>query len=222
LTRLAVAGIALIATVSAASGWFLGSKRPFSHPVPNTASTNVLTPPAADRVRVFSDGTVSIQVTKAPLRWLWDELARQGGGLRGEATEPEAPRTAVVPAATPSEPASDTSTQSEQQRDSAAVLRTLREGNAAERLAALQQADSVGAVLPAELLQQFIDSDPSDQVRLQAFKIYVDLRSNDADAVAKALEAGRYNQSAQVRAESNKRLEMFDQRLHVQTAEVQP
>jgi hypothetical protein len=221
LTRLAVAGIALIATVSAASGWFLGSKRPYARPVPDTESTHVLTPSAADRVRVFSDGTVSIQLSKAPLRWLWDELARQGGGLPGEPSESAAPRSAMVPVAVPSERASDIPTEREE-RDSTDVLRALREGNEAERLAALQRADSVGAVLPADLLQQFIDSDPSDQVRLQAFKAYVDMRSNDADAVAKTLDAGRYNQSAAVRAESIKRLEIFDQRLHVQTANVEP
>jgi hypothetical protein len=220
LTRLAVAGFALMATVSTASGWFLGSKRPFSRPVPDTESTNVLTPSATDRVRVFSDGTVSIQLNKAPLRWLWDELARQGG-LPGEATEPAAPRSAMVPVTAPSERASDIPTGSEE-RGSTDVLRTLREGNEAQRLAALQEADSVGALLPADLLQQFIDTDPSDQVRLQAFKAYLDLRSNDADAVAKALDAGRYNQSAVVRAESSKRLEMFDQQLHVQTANVEP
>jgi hypothetical protein len=221
LTRLAVAGIALIATVSAASGWFLGSNRPASRPVPDTESTNVLTPSAADRVRVFSDGTVSIQLSKTPLRWLWDELARQGGGPPGQATEPAAPRSAMVPVAVRSERASDTPPESEE-RESTEVLRTLREGNDAERLAALQEADSVGATLPADLLQQFIDSDPSDQVRLQAFKAYVDKRSNDADAVAKVLDAGRYNQSAAVREESSKRLEMFDQRLHLQTENAEP
>ena len=221
MTRLAVAGIALIATVSAASGWFLGSKRPLSRPVPDTESTNVLAPLGADRVRVFSDGTVSIQLSKAPLRWLWDELARQGGGLPGQATEPAALRSAMVPVAAPTERASDIPPESEE-RESTEVLRTLREGNEAERLAALQEADSVGAILPADLLQQFIDSDPSDQVRLQAFKAYVDKRSNDADAVAKVLDAGRYNQSAAVRAESSKRLEMFDQRLHLQTENAEP
>jgi hypothetical protein len=221
LTRLAVAGIALIATVSAASGWLLGSQRPSSRPVPDTESTNVPTPSAADRVRVFSDGTVSIQLSKAPLRWLMDELARQSGGLPDVASEPAAPRSAIVPVSVPSKSASDIPTENEE-RASADVLRTLREGNETQRLAALQQADSVGAVLPSDLLQQFIDSDPSDQVRVQAFKAYVDMRSNDADAVAKLLDAGRYNQSAAVRAESDKRLEMFDQRLHVQTENVEP
>ena len=62
----------------------------------------------------------------------------------------------------------------------------------------------------------------TDQVRLQALKTYVDMRSNDADAVAKVLDAGRYNQSAEVRAESSTRLEIFDQRLHVQAANVEP
>jgi len=127
----------------------------------------------------------------------------------------------MVPVAVRSERASDTPPESEE-RESTEVLRTLREGNDAERLAALQEADSVGATLPADLLQQFIDSDPSDQVRLQAFKAYVDKRSNDADAVAKVLDAGRYNQSAAVRAESSKRLEMFDQRLHLQTENAEP
>jgi hypothetical protein len=221
MTRLAVAGIVLIATVSAASGWFLGSKRPASRPVPDTESTNVLTPSAADRVRVFSDGTVSIQLSKAPLRWLWDELARQGGGLPREATVPAAPRGAMVPVAAPTECASDIPTENEE-HDSTDVLRALREGKESERLAALQEARSVGAVLPADLLQQFINSDPSDEVRLQAFKTYVDTRTNDADAVARVLDAGRYNQSAAVRAESNKRLEVFDQQLHVQAANVEP
>jgi hypothetical protein len=115
----------------------------------------------------------------------------------------------------------DIPTESEE-RDSTDVLRNLREGNEAERLAALHEADSVGAVLTTDLLQQFIDSDPSDQVRLQAFKAFVDMRSNDADAAAKVLEAGRYNQSALVREESSKRLEIFDQTLHVQATNVEP
>jgi hypothetical protein len=221
MTRLAVAGVVFIAAVSAASGWYLGSERRAPRPVPDAESTKVLTPSAADRVRVFSDGTVSIQLSKAPLRWLWAELARQGGGPPDKATESAAPRSAMVPVAARSECANDVPADGEQ-HDSTNVLRALRGGNQAERLAALQEAHSVGAVLPADLLQQFIDSDPSDEVRLQALKTYVDMRSNDADAVAKVLDAGRYNQSAEVRAESSTRLEVFDQRLHVQAANVEP
>jgi hypothetical protein len=221
LTYLRVVGVALIATVFTAFGWFLGGARPFSRSVPDADSRSELAPFAVDRVRVFGDGTVSIQLRKAPVRWLLDELARQGGGLPGEATEPAARRSAVEPAAAPSERTSDIPSETEE-RDSTDVLRALREGTESERLAALQSANSVGAVLPADLLQQFIDSDPSDQVRLEAFKAYVDSHSNDADAVARVLDVGRYNQSAAVREESNRRLEFFDQRLRTRADDEQP
>jgi hypothetical protein len=109
-----------------------------------------------------------------------------------------------------------------EERVSTDDLRALREGTESERLAALQSANSVGAVLPADLLQQFIDSDPSDQVRLEAFKAYVNSHSNDADAVARELDVARYNQSAAVREESSRRREFFDQRLHTWADDPQP
>jgi hypothetical protein len=221
MSRLTAAGIALVATVSAASGWFLGSKGTFSHPVPNTESIIAPAASEADRVRVFSDGTVSVQIRKAPLRWLWDELARQSGGPPIAPTESAPPRGASVPVVTANEDAGDIPAQTVQ-RASTDVLRTLREGNQDQRLAALQQADMAGAVVPAELLQKVIDSDPSDQVRLEALKAYVDSHTDDADAVVQILDAGRSNPSAAVRAESQRRLEMFDQSLHVQTASAEP
>jgi hypothetical protein len=221
MSRLTVAGIALVATVSAASGWLLGSKGTLPRPAPDAESTIAPTASAADRVRVFSDGTVSIQLSKAPLHWLWDELARQGGGPPIETKESAPPRSTSAPVVTTREDAGDFPAQNVQ-LVSTDVLRTLREGNQDQRLAALQEADSARTVVPAELLQKFIDSDPSDQVRLQALKAYVDSHVDDADAVSQILDAGRSNPSAAVRAESQRRLEMFDQSLHVQTAGAGP
>jgi hypothetical protein len=69
---------------------------------------------------------------------------------------------------------------------------------------------------------KFIDSDPSDQVRVQALNAYVDTHANDANAVARVLDAGQYNQSAALRAKSSSRLEVFNQRLHAQADDPQP
>ena len=174
----------------------------------------------SDRVRVFSDGTVSIQLSKAPLRWLLDEIARQGGALPVEASGP-AVRSPTVPVAAPDECGRDDPAKSEA-RDSTEFVQALRGGNEAERLEALEEARSIGAELPADLLQHLIDSDPSDEVRVQAVRTYVDGRSHEADAVSALLDASRYNHSAAVRAESGKSLELLDQRQHVQTANLQP
>lgn len=220
MTRPALAGIALIATVSAASGWFLGNGWRSSPALPETAPANAPARPTSDRVRVFSDGTVSIQLSKAPLRWLLDEIARQGGALPVEASGP-AVRSPTVPVAAPGECGRDDPAKSEA-RDSTEFVQALRGGNEAERLEALEEARSIGAELPADLLQHLIDSDPSDEVRVQAVRTYVDGRSHEADAVSALLDASRYNHSAAVRVESGKSLELLDQRQHVQAANLQP
>lgn len=203
-----------------ATGWFLGNGWRASHALRETAPTNVTAPQATDRVRVFSDGTVSIQLRKAPLRWVLREITRQGGALPVESGDPEA-RSAMVRVTAPTECLSDDPAKDEA-RASSDFGRALLGGNEAERLEALEEARSVGAELPPELLQQLIDSDPSDEVRAQAVSTYVDARSHEADAVSALLDASRYNPSAAVRAESSKGLELLDQRQHVQAANVQP
>ena len=173
MTRPPLAAIALIATVSAASGWFLSNGWRTSHAPPEAGPAHAPAPPASDRVRVFSDGTVSIQLSKAPLRWLLDEIARQGGVLPVAPSGP-AVRSPMVPVTAPSEGGRDDPARSEA-RDSTEFVQALRGGNEAERLEALDEARSIGADLPADLLQQLIDSDPSDEVRAQAVRTYVDV-----------------------------------------------
>jgi hypothetical protein len=216
-------GIALIATVAAIAGYWIGLG---AHPAPEqmkvvaaSAAAPVSSGARADRVQVFADGTVSAQIERAPLTWLWDELAGYGVAFPGNAVT--ASHVAPPPQAGAHENARDEETE-EVRRDPAEVLRTLRSGTDNERLAALYAVSSGDATVPEEPLEQVMNSDPSDRIRLEAYRALLQLRATDESAMMALLEAGQYDRSAAVRTESTQRLEMYDQRRHEQAANVAP
>ena len=84
--------------------------------------------------------------------------------------------------------------------------RTLTEGTETERYAALTEALQSESDVPPRLLQQTYVTDLSDDVRLLAFKAYVDSISDDRAEVRNTLESGVYDMSAVVQAESRRRL----------------
>lgn len=211
MTRFTVAGFAAVAMVSAAAGWFVGHDQPLSVSHTDAPTPNVQPSPAADRVQVIGDGTVSVQVRRAPLRWLLDELARQGAEVPPTSS---APPLANQPAAKPvSTPSAESKEDSDSDKpDTVEALAALRGNDETARVAALEQVSSGDAVVPAELLQQLVNSDPSETIREEAFRALVELRYDDPDALHQVLEAGLTNSSATVRAESSERLATYDQR----------
>ena len=219
MTRVRFMGITLLAAGSAASGWLVGSQwhdarleRPGSSP-PTIAPVN------AEGVKVFSDGTVSVQFRRVGVSWLLAEIARQRGGLPASARTLAGVPEMIPVAETNSSNEGDSS--AADSRESERVLQALREGNEAEREAALQEAATAGVELPTETLQQLADTDPSAQVRLHAYSAYLDSASNDATAFSAALAMGHNSPSSEVRAEARKRQDEFDALQRVQASAIQ-
>ncbi|WP_157272319.1 hypothetical protein, partial [Azohydromonas aeria] len=73
--------------------------------------------------------------------------------------------------------------------DAAVLARQLREGDAAQRAAALLQARAEGVLLPEALLRQLMASDTSAPVRMAAFDAWVELHSGSVEALRAALQA---------------------------------
>jgi hypothetical protein len=172
-------------------GWLLGSGSPSRDERPTLNYDGAIS--QAKRAHVFQDGS--------------SHGASPAAGTRSTSAD------AVTTSAPPGDNSSSDSPPPAQ-HDAASIERALRAGNESERLGALLAASDSGTDMPLYLLQQLIDSDPSDEVRVQALTAYVE-SARDPDAVTALLEYNSHNQSAAVREESNRRLEMFDQRRRV-------
>lgn len=206
MTRTELVGLVVLAVSCAGAGWWVGRQAP-----PIRAPATVLpvapanlrsTAPTAKPVQVHADGTVSINVHAAPLPWLFEQIEHQGGRVPGQLAE-RLPSAVAVAAG-----AGDESRGSEACREPvspAQVIQTLRQGTDAERLAALADALANDVELPAAVLKQLIETDPSEPVRLAAFDVYVDRAGGDVDAVRPVLEAARHNPSAAVQADARRR-----------------
>jgi len=176
--------LALVA-LSGTAGWvlhglMLPAPPPAAAPAPASADpasrASLLAFPAAanpdaDRVELHPDGSASIQVRQRPPAWVLGELCRQGArGLAGCASGG-----APVAAA----PASGT----------AQTLSRLKSPDEQARLQALMQARDAGQALPEGTLQALMASDPSEQVRMEAFDSYIEGRSGTMAEMRAALQA---------------------------------
>jgi hypothetical protein len=201
------------------AGWAVGTHGHDARGDTQVSATIGTESNGASAVSVFSDGTVSVQVRRAPLGWLLDELARRGAKMpmRGQPS-------VVMPVALPASGTSacvESDSPATDERKSESVLQALREGSEAERAAALREASTAGIEVPSETLQQLAATDPSAQVRVQAYKAYLDSTANDATAFSAALAFGHDSPSSDVRAEASKRQIAFDALQRVQASAVQ-
>jgi hypothetical protein len=212
-------GITLLAAGSAASGWLIGSQSHDARLERQGSSPSTIVPTNAEGVKVFSDGTVSVQISRVGVNWLLAEIARQQGRLPASARTLAGVPEMIPVAETNSSNEGDPS--AADSRESERVLQALREGNEAEREAALREAATAGVELPTETLQQLVDTDPSARVRLHAYSAYLDSASNDATAFSAALAVGHNSPSSEVRAEARKRQDEFDALQRVQASAIQ-
>ncbi|WP_298235431.1 hypothetical protein [uncultured Azohydromonas sp.] len=195
--------LALVA-LSGTAGWMLHG---LMQPAPPAAAAPAPADPAsrasllafpaaptadADRVELHPDGSASIQVRQRPPAWVLGELCRQGArGLAGCGS-------GGVPIA--AAPASGT----------AQTLSRLKNPDAQARLQALMQARDEGQALPEGTLQALMASDPSEQVRLEAFDSYIEGRSGTMAEMRAALQAVLRIPDAALQARAREQLDELE------------
>jgi hypothetical protein len=103
--------------------------------------------------------------------------------------------------------------------DPAAVLRALELGGDAERFESLLRARADEVPVPASTLQQLVETDPSERVRLAAFESWLEARADHGDALRQTLEAALDATSAAIRSEAKQRLDVL---LEMQRVGAQP
>ena len=135
----------------------------------------------ADRVELHADGSASIQV-----------LCRQGArGLAGCAPGAAPVAAAPVPSA-------------------AQTLSRLKNPDEQARLQALMQARDEGQALPEGTLQALMASDPSEQVRMEAFDSYIEGRSGTMAEMRAALQAVLRIPDAALQARAREQLDELE------------
>lgn len=135
------------------------------------AAANANADAGADRVELHPDGSASIQVRQRPPAWVLGELCRQGArGLAG-CGQGSAP-VAAAPAS-----------------GAAQMLSRLKDPREQARLQALVQARDEGQALPEGTLQALMASDPSENVRMEAFDSYIEGHSGSMAEMRAALQA---------------------------------
>jgi hypothetical protein len=219
VTRTTFMSIALLATGSAAAGWFSGTHWQAARLEEQRSSQSRIASTGTDTVTVFGDGSVSVQIRRAPLNWLLGEISRQRGKASGTPwAQSSAPS---VMTALEANTCNEGELAPVDTRASEQVLQALREGNEIERKAALQKAFTSGVEVPSDMLQQLVDTDPSSEVRLNAYKAYLDSASNDATVFSAVLAMGHNNANSDVRAEARKRQDEFDALQRAQALAIQ-
>jgi hypothetical protein len=216
MSRRALVGLTVTVAIASAAGYAFGAR---SHDSRNAQSRDTLATRSAltelapstsnsatQQVSVRDDGTVSIHIDRVPLVWLMDELNRKGARL------PLAGKVAKKNVASSMALAGDQQDKEEPDAvEQARLADALREGTDDDRFAALTRASQVGIDLPADLLRQAYETDPSERLRLLAFTTYLDAVSGNIESVREALNSGTINQSAVVRAEAHKRIQELEQ-----------
>lgn len=200
--------VALVA-LSGTAGWMLHglmqpAPPPAAAPAPAPADpasrASLLAFPAApqadaeaDRVELHADGSASIQVRQQAPAWVLAELCRQGArGLAGCGSG------AAPVAAAPASGAAQT-------------LSRLKNPDERARLQALMQARDEGQALPEGTLQALMASDPSEQVRMEAFDSYIEGRSGTMAEMRAALQAVLRIPDAALQARAREQLDELEE-----------
>lgn len=146
----------------------------------------------ADRVELHPDGSTSIQVRQRAPSWVLAELCRQGArGLAGCGSG------ATPVAAAPASGAAQT-------------LSRLKNPDEQARLLALMQARDEGQMLPEGTLQALMASDPSEQVRMEAFDSYIERHSGTTAEMRAALQAVLRIPDAMLQTRAREQLDELD------------
>lgn len=189
-----------------ATGWIVSPGPGDTLPTPSpeftesaSRSSSAASSPQSDLMKDQPGGPHSGHAESASPRSLQDELAQQVSQLQGDppanaegsggATNGET----GTPAAAPEQ-----------------LMSILRNGTEQERVAALTHSLEQDVGLPADALHETVQSDPSPEVRLLAFRMYVDAMSGDSDDASAALTLGAYSDDPDVREEAQMRLAEFE------------
>lgn len=209
--------LALVALLSAASGWWLADTTPSAAPQPAaralspTAALPAAGPDTTPLVLALDDGNVTLRVEREPLDWVLAELSRQTGRrqLYGPplSTETGMQPTAAAAAAAPCPAVVAPALQP----PAAPLLQAIRFGTDAQRRDGLLQARNAALPMEPALLKTLFETDPSDEVRQLALEQYLEPLSGQPAALREALQAALYVASAGVQHEARRRLAELDE-----------
>lgn len=198
-----------------ATGWIVSPGPGDTSPTPSpeftesaSRSSSAASSPQSDLMKDQPGGSLSGHADSASPRSLQDELAQQVSRLQGD---PPANAEGSGGATTPDEKAAPSN--GETGTPAAApeqLMSILRNGTEQERVAALTHSLEQDVGLPADALRETVQSDPSPEVRLLAFRMYVDAMSGDSDDASAALTQGAYSDDPDVREEAQMRLAEFE------------
>jgi hypothetical protein len=197
-------------------GWTLSEHQRTAEGIPVTPIPAEVTPRSAMQpggaerpVMLFDDGTVTINVQKRPLQWVFDEIARQGAAhLPASAKSADAGSDdgSSALAACIESPPSEAG-----ERERAKALQAISDGNEDARYQGLLQARSNGAAVSEEILKALVDTDTSERVRLLAFENYLESKSASSADMRAALQSALSNSSAAIQMEARKLLEQLEE-----------
>ncbi|MES2354602.1 MAG: hypothetical protein V4568_09415 [Pseudomonadota bacterium] len=201
-----------IMALSGAIGWMLHEQLQTTKNIsPQAIATTLLGASESERkVTLFSDGTVTINIQKRPLHWLYEELARQGGEPSSTFINTAGENPATTPAAYAA--ACTTPAPSEAtEREHTQLIHTINSGDESKRYEGLLSAKSSGTALPENTLKTLVESDASDRVRLLAFENYLESKSGNPAETRAALQTALSNPSGKIQMEAKKFLEQFEE-----------
>lgn len=213
-----VIGTAAMLAAAAAGGWVArGSAEPAAiaaTPVPASQRTAPLHDPAAAVVEplpviaVSSDGNVTLRVEQQPLQWVLEQIAARSGWSDAEAHVASA---AAQPARAAAPPESATGCAASRPIDAARLLAAIERGGESERFEGLLQARSEGVPVAEQTLKLLYETDPSERVRVVAFKSYLEAQADRPEALRAALEGAIYMQSTGIQREAKQRLDELEE-----------
>jgi hypothetical protein len=153
-------------------------------------------------VEALPGGLQSLHADSATLASLQSELQRQGSTLENPTRlEPSDTPAAVVEEA-------DSPAHSD---DTDRIVSSLRNGTDQEGIAALTRSLQQNVEVPVEALRETAQYGASSNLRLLAYRMYVDAVSDDSDAASAALNLGASSNDPNVRTEALARLAEFEQ-----------
>ena len=200
-----VARMAVVALVAGAGGYSLRQPDPAQGITTQGmqtahAGSSSSSPAATPLIAVASDGNVTLRVDQQPLEWVLEQIALQGGDVKGTATAaairstlsagpscPEPTRTARV--------------------ESSKLLQEIERGSEEQRVGGLLNARSAGVFVPDATLKTLFETDASERVRLHAFEAYLERQTGDNAALRRTLEAAVLIPSAVIQREAKARLD---------------
>ncbi|HVK98972.1 MAG TPA: hypothetical protein VM553_04135 [Dongiaceae bacterium] len=196
-------------SVGVATGWIVSPGPGDAPPIPSpeltestSHSNSVTSSPQSDLDLLSGDTDSATPVS------LQGKLAQAVPRLQGDASaNAEDSSRATTPDEKAAMPNGETGTPAAAPEQ---LMSILRNGTEQERITALTHSLEHDIGVPADVLRETVQSDPSPEVRLLAFRMYVDVMSGDSDTANAALTLGAYNDDPEVREEAQMRLAEFE------------